>query len=30
MRKLRVTGQSSFTLVYRKNPVLAMDNPSKG
>ena len=29
-RELRVTGQPSFTLVYRKNPVLVMDNPSKG
>ncbi len=29
-RELRVTGQPSFTLVYGKNPVLAMDSPSKG
>ncbi len=28
--KLRVTGQPPFILVYRKNPVLAMDSPSKG
>ncbi len=30
IRKLRITSQPLFTLVYRKNPVLAMDNPSKG
>ncbi len=29
-RELRVTGQPLFTLVYKKNPVLAMDSPSKG
>src|SRR6266498_5472142 len=29
-RELRVTGQPLFTLVYGKNPVLAMDSPSKG
>src|SRR6266498_4971365 len=29
-RELRVTGQPPFTLVYGKNPVLAMDSPSKG
>src|SRR6266508_4168406 len=29
-RELRITGQPPFTLVYGKNPVLAMDNPSKG
>src|SRR6266498_5293350 len=29
-RELRVTGQPSFTLVYRKNPVLAMDSLNKG
>ena len=28
--ELRVTGQPSFTLVYEKNPVLAMDSLSKG
>ena len=30
MCELRVIGQSPFTLVYGKNPVLAMDSPSKG
>ncbi len=29
-RELRITGQPSFTLVYRKNLVLAMDSSSKG
>src|SRR6266540_2903758 len=29
-RELRVTSQPPFTLVYGKNPVLAMDSPSKG
>src|SRR6266496_850088 len=29
-RELRITDQPPFTLVYRKNPVLAMDSPSKG
>ena len=29
-RKLRVTGQPPFTLVYRKNLVLTMDSLSKG
>ena len=29
-RELRVTGQPLFTLVYGKNPVLAMDSSSKG
>src|SRR6266545_4362117 len=29
-RELRVTGQPPFTLVYGKNPVLAMDSSSKG
>src|SRR6266498_5223509 len=29
-RELRVTGQPPFTLVYGKNPVLAIDSPSKG
>src|SRR6266542_4410996 len=29
-RKLRITGQLPFTLVYGKNTILAMDNPSKG
>jgi len=28
--ELRITDQPPFTLVYRKNPVLAMNNPSKG
>jgi len=28
--KLRVTGQPPFILVYGKNPVLAIDSPSKG
>jgi len=28
--ELRITGQPPFTLVYRKNLVLAMDSPSKG
>src|SRR6266542_5247507 len=27
--ELKITGQLPFTLVYGKNPVLAMDNPSK-
>jgi len=30
MRELRVIGQPPFTLVYRKNPVLAIDSLSKG
>ena len=30
MRELRVTNQLPFTLVYGKNPVLAIDSPSKG
>ena len=29
-RELRVTDQPPFTLVYGKNPVLAIDSPSKG
>ncbi len=28
--EFRVTGQPSFTLVYEKNLVLAIDSPSKG
>ncbi len=28
--ELRVTGQPPFTLIYGKNPVLAMNSPSKG
>ncbi len=30
MHELRVTDQPPFTLVYEKNPVLAINSPSKG